>query len=192
MMELGCHSKKSGNVQTGDRDDENSVQESKRLETSSIKTLLEIQFQVHVQFGGTSRPPVRFPVQSLRPCFRCLSKSIFTVTALNLRHCHDHPQEAELLETQSTGTLQWCFEIWCGFLAFWPRYYSQVRCEGSGELTPRVRHQSPPLVPTYLQLMSTNWIPDNMQLPSDWVTLLIAFLWVFPSASKAPVSIQQV
>ena len=36
-MELGCHSKKSGNVQTGDRDDENSVQESKRLETSSIK-----------------------------------------------------------------------------------------------------------------------------------------------------------
>ena len=26
-MELGCHSKKSGNVQTGDRDDANSVQE---------------------------------------------------------------------------------------------------------------------------------------------------------------------
>ena len=27
MMELGCLNKKSGNVQTGDRDDANSVQE---------------------------------------------------------------------------------------------------------------------------------------------------------------------
>ena len=27
MMELGCHSKKSGNVQTGDGNDANSVQE---------------------------------------------------------------------------------------------------------------------------------------------------------------------
>ena len=27
MKELGCHSKKSGNVQTGDRDDANNVQE---------------------------------------------------------------------------------------------------------------------------------------------------------------------
>lgn len=62
-----------------------------------------------------------------------------------------------------------------GFLALWPRYYSQVSCEGSGELTLCVRHPSPPLVPTYLQIMSTNWILDNKQLPSDWVTLLIAF-----------------
>lgn len=135
----------------------------------------------------SSEPATLFSL-SLKKYFYCDSFFSICVTGM-ITH---EKQNGKLLETQSTGTPQWCFEVWNGFSSSLTSVLFTSQLRGQWRTHPVLASPKPP-ISAHIPSNNVHKLDPGQYAASLWLSYFVdCLLWVFPSASTAPVSIQQV